>query len=127
MHQPTPYELALHAARQMLDKGAEDLVVLHLPPSTGAPFDYVVIANGRSERQAATLVAEVYHFCKRHDIKHLPVEGDAGWRVIDCMDVVAHAFVPETRAYYALEDLWPEAEPVDYAAALADLPDPDRS
>ena len=121
----SPHDLALHAARKMLAKGAEDLVVLHLPPAQRSSFDYVVIANGRSERQAKTLVDEVYHFCKRHDIDHFPAEGEAGWRLIDCHEVVVHAFVPELREHYRIEELWPDAERVDVEAGLEHLPDPD--
>jgi ribosome-associated protein len=116
--------LALHAARKMLDKGAEELLVLELAPGQ-AIFDYVVIANGRSERQAGTLAAEVYHFCKRHDIARRPVEGEAGWRVVDCYDVVVHAFTEELRDHYQLERLWNDAVRVDYEAELAELADPD--
>jgi len=124
--EPTPRQLALHAARKMLDKGAEDLVVLHLPEHQRALFDYVVVANGRSERQARTLCDEVYHFCKRHAIDHYPPEGEAGWRVVDCHEVVVHAFVPELREHYRIETLWPEAEALDVASELPALPDPDR-
>jgi ribosome-associated protein len=121
----TSRELALHAARKMLDKGAEELVVLHLPEAQRLNFDYVVIANGRSERQARTLVDEVYHFCKRHNVEHFPAEGEAGWRLIDCHEVVVHAFLPELREHYRIEALWPAAEAIDVAAGLAELPDPD--
>ncbi len=121
----TSRQLALHAARKMLDKGAEELVVLHLPEDQRINFDYVVIANARSERQAKTLVDEVYHFCKRHAVEHFPAEGEAGWRLIDCHEVVVHAFLPELRGHYRIEALWPAAESVDVAAGLAELPDPD--
>ena len=124
--EPTPRELALHAARKMLDKGAEDLLVLQVPEHQRALFDYVVIANGRSERQARTLGDEVYHFCKRHQIEHFPPEGEAGWRVVDCHEVVVHAFTPELRAHYRIEALWPDAVAVDVDAELAALPDPDQ-
>ncbi|MHC5068674.1 MAG: ribosome silencing factor [Planctomycetota bacterium] len=116
-----PRELALHAARAMLDKGAEDLIVLHLNEEQRGLFEYVVIANGRSERQARTLADEVYHLCKRQGIPYFPPEGDAGWRVVDCHEVVAHAFTPELRAFYRLDELWADAERIDVEAELAAL------
>lgn len=116
--------IAVNAARRMLDKGGEDVVVLALPPGQ-AIFDYVVLGNGRSERQTATLAAEVYHFCKRHQLAHHPVEGESGWRVVDCYDVIAHAFTEEARQRYNLDRLWSEAEPLDLEAEFAAIPDPD--
>jgi len=111
-------QLAIQAARCAYEKGGEDIAILALP--AGAVFDYVVIANGRSERQAATLVDELYHYCKRHGIPHAGVEGEVGWRLLDCYEVVMHAFVPEARARYDLEGLWPEAERLDVDRALAE-------
>ena len=124
--EPSPRELALHAARKMLDKGAEELVILELPPEQRVLYDYVVVANGRSERQVSTLIDEIYHFCKRHEIAHFPSEGEAGWRLIDCHEVVAHALLPELREHYQLEALWPGAVTIDYDSELAALPDPDQ-
>lgn len=121
----TPRELAIHAARKFRDKGAEDLLLLHLPPGKRSLYEYVVIGNGRSERQVATLAAEVYHFCKRHGIPHFPVEGEGGWRLVDCHEVVTHALLGELRERFALEKLWPGAERLDAEALIAQLPDPD--
>lgn len=118
-------DLAIHACRKMYDKGAEELRLLELPEGS-ALFDYVVLANGRSERQVATLISEIYHFCKRHDIPHRPVEGEAGWKLIDCHGVVAHAFTEEMRAYYDLDHLWPDAVEIDFEDGMEQIPDLDQ-
>lgn len=117
-------ELAAHAARKMSDKGAEELLILELPLGRTL-FDWVVIGNGRSERQVHTLGDEVYHFCKRHSVAHRGVEGEAGWRVLDAHDVVVHAFLPEMREFYDLESLWPDAKSHDPEDLFAEFPDPD--
>ncbi len=114
-------ELALYLACTALDKGGERLAVLVLPGAR-ALFDAVVLVDGRSERQVATLVDEALHFCKRHGIAHVPVEGEGGWRVLDCHSVIYHAFLPDIRDYYRLEELWPEAEIVPLDEDLAKLP-----
>ena len=118
-------ELALHAARKMDQKGAQDLVVLMLPEEQRLLYDFVVIASGRSERQTKTLADEVYHFCKRWSIPHFPTEGDKGWHLIDCHQVICHAFTDELRDHYRIEQLYPEAEQLDLASGWEQLPDPD--
>src|SRR6478609_7972064 len=70
----TSRELALHAARLVLDKGAQEVRVMAMPPGA-ALFDYVVLASARSDRQTHALVEAVYRFCKQHKVGRHPVEG----------------------------------------------------
>ena len=113
-------ELALHAARLALDKSGADVAVLELPRS--ALVDYVVIVTGRSDRQVGAITDEVLRFCKQHGITHAPAEGESGWLLLDCFDVVVHAMSSEMREFYRLERLWPSARAVDLDAELAKLP-----
>ena len=115
-----PLAFACHAASLCAGKSAENVTVLRLPP--GGEFTFVVLATARSERQAYTLVDEVFGFCKKRKIAHKPVEGEAGWYLIDCHSVVVHALGEEQRAFYNFEKLWKKAETVDWEAELAKLP-----
>lgn len=115
-----PLALACHAANLCAGKSAENVTVLKLPP--GGEFAYVVIATARSERQAYAVVDDVLGFCKDHRIDHRPVEGDAGWYLLDCHQVVVHALGEPQRAFYQLERLWKKAETVAWEAELAKLP-----
>ena len=121
----TPRDLALHAVRLALDKGGEQVRLLEFPEG-GMVFDYAVLATGRSDRQVHTIVDEIYHFCKRHNVARMPVEGEAGWMLIDCIDVVVHAFDQERRDLYKVDKLWPAAKDVDYDKLLKKLADPDK-
>lgn len=118
------HEFALHACRKMLDKGAEGVRIMKLNEEN-CLFDYVILANGRSERQVTTLINEVYHFCKRHDQAYHPVEGDSGWKLIDCYAVIVHAFTDEMREYYDLDHLWSDVSDIDFEKELKKLADPD--
>jgi ribosome-associated protein len=118
-------DLALHACRKMDGKGAEELRLLKVDDEL-YPFGFVVLANGRSDRQSQTLISEVLHFCKRHGLAHGAVEGESGWYLIDCFQVIVHAFTPELREYYQLDRLWPQAKTLQHEALLASLPDLDR-
>ena len=125
----TPRELALHAARLCLDKGGVEVRVMALPPGA-ALFDYVVLATARSDRQTGAMVGEVYKFCKRHQVGRHPVEGDAGWQLVDCLDVVVHALSAEMRQHYALDTLWKAARDLDVEAEikkLAPLPEDEKA
>lgn len=119
-------ELAVHCARLVDQKGGEDVVVLQLP-ATAHSFDFAVLVTAGSDRLTNALVEEVWHFCKRHQVPRMPVEGESGWMLIDCYDVVVHALSTEKREYYQLDTLWSLARKVDWAKEAKALPDPDKA
>lgn len=92
-------------------KKAEDPVVLDMRELV-AYTDFLVIVTARNERQARAIVDEVRLVVKR-ETGQLPggVDGggDAGWTIIDYLDVVLHVFTPEARDRYRLEELWRDA------------------
>ena len=75
--------------------------------------DYFIICSGGSDRQLKAIVQKVTVELKKegHLVMGRP-EGEAagGWVLIDYGDVVVHAFLPEQRSYYDLEELWSEAK-----------------
>ena len=119
-------ELALHTVRLALDKGGEDVRLLQLPKGNGVA-DFVVIVSGRSDRNVHAIVQNIYTFCKQHRVPRMPVEGESGWMLVDCIDVVVHAFDEEKRALYDIENLWPLARQIAYDKELKTLADPDKA
>jgi ribosome-associated protein len=117
----TPRELALHAARLCLDKGGLDVRVMVLPPGASL-YDYVVLVTARSDRQTTTIVNDIYSFCKAWKVGRHPVEGESGWMLIDCHDVVVHALTTEMRERYQLDTLWKNARDLAVDAELKKLP-----
>lgn len=115
-----PLALACHAAELCAGLSAENVTVLHLPPE--GEFTYVVISTARSERQAYAVVDGVLGFCKHHKIDHRPSEGEAGWYLLDCHQVVIHALGEPQREFYQLERLWKKATVIDWQAEVAKLP-----
>jgi ribosome-associated protein len=115
----TPEELAQEIVEYAADRKALDIVQLDLRSMIGYT-DYFVICSGRSERQAKAIHDAIYEGLKSaHGRLPERVEGLPGarWILMDYLDVVVHVFVPDTREYYRLEQLWGEA-PV--LAAIAD-------
>jgi len=92
-------------------KKAEDLVVLDMRGLV-AYTDFLAICSARNERQARGIVDEVRVQVKQ-EAALLPggvdAGSDAGWTILDYLDVVLHVFTPEARNRYQLEDLWREA------------------
>jgi ribosome-associated protein len=122
----TSRDLALHTVRLALDKGGEDVRLLQLPKGNGVA-DFVVVVSGRSDRNVHAIVESIYQFCKQHRVPRMPVEGESGWMLVDCIDVVVHAFDEEKRALYDIENLWPLARQVAYEKELKTLADPDKA
>jgi len=82
--------------------------------------DYFVLCTGANPRQTKAIFDEVHGRLKADD-RLLPrsVEGEreAKWIVADYLDVVLHVFVPETREYYRLDELWGDVPQMALAEA----------
>jgi ribosome-associated protein len=106
-----PAELVAEIARLASDKKAIDVVELDLRGVLGYT-DYFLICSGNTGRQAKAIQDGIAEGLKREH-RTLPgrVEGsaEAGWILMDYLDVVVHIFTPETRDFYRLEQLWGEA------------------
>jgi ribosome-associated protein len=107
----TPEQLAEAIIDYAADRKALDIVELDLRGMIGYT-DYFVICSGRSERQTKAIHDAIYEGLKAaHHRLPERVEGLPGarWILMDYLDVVVHVFVPDTRDYYRLEQLWGEA------------------
>jgi ribosome-associated protein len=103
--------LARRLAELADSKKAEDIVVLDMRGLV-AYTDFLAICTARNERQAKAIVDEVRVRVKQESAL-LPggVDGggEAGWTILDYLDVVLHVFTPDARDRYQLDDLWHEA------------------
>jgi ribosome-associated protein len=114
----TPEELAYAIVEYAEDRKATEIVQLDLRGMIGYT-DYFVICSGRSERQAKAIHDAIHEGLKSaHGRLPQRVEGLPGarWILMDYLDVVVHVFVPETREYYRLEQLWGEAPVIEVPA-----------
>jgi len=107
--------LARRLAELADSKQAEDIVVLDMRGLV-AYTDFLAICTARNERLAKAIVDEVRVRVKQESAL-LPggVDGggEAGWTILDYLDVVLHVFTPEARDRYQLDDLWHEAPRLD--------------
>jgi ribosome-associated protein len=116
-HSPTVRAFAIEAAQLLADRHCEDVRLMDVR-GLSQVCDYVLIGSGTSDRQMKSVAAELEDLGKAHDNAAFRSNRDEGgtWIVVDFIDVVAHLFEPNQRAYYDLEALWSEAEIVDWQA-----------
>ena len=100
-------EILKIAISNLEDNKAEEIVSINLAGKTTFA-DYMVIANGRSQRQVSALADYVVKGIKAGGHKDIVVQGleQADWVLIDAGDVVIHIFRPEVRTFYNLDKLW---------------------
>ncbi len=121
---PTSLERARMAARLIVDDKGEDVKILDLREITQA-FDFFVIASGQSRRQLHSISDDIDDlFEKKLGDSRRGVEGyqESRWVILDYGDVVVHLFEPETRDFYALEDLWGKGKDVPLSENDANNP-----
>ncbi len=83
--------------------------------------DHFVICTAGSHRQIRTVIEAVEDALRGLGVKPIRREGEAeaGWWLLDYVDVVVHVFGPEERAYYDLERLWSDAPRVEWEPSSA--------
>lgn len=97
----------------MLEKKATDIILLDLRKLHNTITDFFVICSGNSDNQidaiATSIDEEVY---KVSGVSPWHKEGlqNKEWILLDFVNVVAHVFNNEKRAFFDIESLWGDAE-----------------
>lgn len=99
------------------DIKGKKIVLLNLKALDDAPADYFIVCQGDSTTQVRAIANNIERRL-RDEVKLRPghVEGTqhAKWVCMDYYDTVVHIFYPETRQFYDLEQLWSDAERIEY-------------
>jgi ribosome-associated protein len=105
---PPVLERVLTAAKVAEENRGHDILILDVRELTKS-FDYFLIVSGSSRRQLYAIGDEIQKkLVGEMGDECLSVSGhtEGRWIVIDYGDLIVHLFEPETRKYYALEELW---------------------
>lgn len=109
----TSEELRDLIVKGMQEKKGVDVVVMDLREVKNAICDYFVICSGNSDTQidaiASSVDEEVYKATGQNPW-HQEGKTNREWILLDYVDVVAHVFKKERRAFYDLEQLWGDAD-----------------
>ena len=114
-------ELAQRAATILLDRKANDVVLLSLK-GVSDMTDYFLIASGTSDTHVRALGNAVLEDLKKdvgqtaHHVEGLP---QGRWVLLDYVDFVVHVFHPTLRNFYQIERLWADAEVIPLEAGAA--------
>ena len=105
--------LAEIVVRGLQERKGSDIVVLNLKALKNAVADYFIIASASSDTQLDALARSVEEEVEK-------MTGEAPWQtegrtnrewvLLDFVDVVVHIFLRDRRQFYALEELWGDAE-----------------
>ena len=101
----------------MLEKKGQQVVSLDLSSIGTAISDYFVVCNADSttavEAIADNIIVRMEEKCGRKVLRMQGLENDF-WIILDYGDIVVHVFLTQYREFYRLEDLWADAERVEY-------------
>ena len=113
---PPVLDRVIAAAKVAEENKGHDIVILDIRKLTKT-FDYFLIVSGSSRRQLYAIGDEIQRkLVGEMEDECLSVSGhtEGKWIVIDYGDIIVHLFEPETRKYYALEELWGKGERVEW-------------
>lgn len=82
-----------------------------------APTDVFFVCEGESTTQVKAIADRISYRVKNElDILPNHMEGakEARWICLDYFDIVIHVFHKEAREFYALEELWSDAQITEY-------------
>lgn len=103
------------------EKKGQKIVVADLTEIEDTICNYFVICQGNSPSQVSVIADSVWDYTlKETGDKPIAIDGmqNAQWVAMDYSDVLVHVFLPETREFYNLENLWADAQ-------LTSIPDID--
>ena len=111
--QVTSKALSEWISQGMIEKKATDIQVFDLRAVQHSIADFFVLCSGNSDTHIDSIsqTIEKYVFDQARQ-KPWHKEGylNKEWVLIDFVDVVAHVFNKEKRAFYDLEKLWADAK-----------------
>lgn len=93
------------------DAKATDITVMDIQGKSSLA-DYIIVANGSSTRQVASLADRIIDAVKPL-VSSVRSEGKAlgDWVLVDAGGVIVHLFRPEVREFYNIERIWSMNEP----------------
>jgi len=118
-------EIAILCAKTAENKKACDIKILEigeLMPLT----EFFIILTCSNRRHVSSLTEELRLFLKNNKYAIPKVEGSdfGGWVLLDAGFIVVHLFDEKAREFYDLDNLWADAQSIDWKNTDTELPEP---
>lgn len=100
------------------EKKGHKVVIADLSEIETASAQYFVICQGNSPTQVEAIADSVRQYTREHTgVKPIAYDGyrNAQWIIIDYGFIFVHIFLPKTRNFYRLEQLWNDAKLTEIA------------
>lgn len=101
------------------EKNGKELKILDLQKIENSVCDYFVICHGTSNTHIDAITDKVYREAKEK-LNELPFSKEGlenkTWILLDYGSIVIHVFQEEYRRFYNLEDLWADAQIVEFSS-----------
>ena len=110
----TAQEQVKHIIEALQERKGQEIEVLRVEQLTTLT-EYFVFCSATSTTQVKALADSVeFHMKNDHGIMAHHTEGfeSAQWVLLDFGAVVVHVFLPESRKFYNLENLWKDGTPI---------------
>ncbi len=108
------FKSIIHAIQE---KKGENIVSLDLRKIDEAVSDFFIICQASNPQQVRAIGEFVEEEVKKHvgenSYKHEGYQA-LQWVLIDYVNIVVHIMLPETRKFYALDEMWSDAESVEH-------------
>lgn len=94
------------------EKKGSNITIADLSDIEGSICRYFVICQGNSPSQVEAITDSVEEFARKEaGEKPINIAGltNAQWVAMDYADVMVHIFLPDTRVFYDLDNLWEDA------------------
>jgi ribosome-associated protein len=103
-------ETARLARKAVDDKKGADIRLVDVRAVSNVT-DFCLVTTGNSPPHLKAIAEEVRHRLKQRGVTPYGIAGvpESGWIAMDYVDLIIHIFLPQTRSYYAIEDLWESA------------------
>lgn len=99
------------------NKKGKEIVSIDLRKIENSVCEYFVICTGDSTTQLGAIVEEIKEKAKeiaKNPVDHIEGLKNSQWVLMDFINIVVHAFLPDQRNFYHLEDLWADGKIVKY-------------
>lgn len=105
------YQIAKLAADALLNKKANDVVIIDLRDKASFA-DYFVLASANTDRASNSLVDEVEDKLAEQEVfpRNIEGRGGSGWILMDYGDLLVSVFNRDMRDKFNIEKVWGDCE-----------------